>query len=101
MEKRRKRNRTVEQSSMSLSIEETISELGEAEAASHIIELVNDPDTAVQLAAIQTLGKIGSTETKECLEHCLNNPSDAIRQAAEQALHELEVTEDPFSFRVS
>lgn len=55
---------------MSLSIEETISELGKAEAASHIIELVN-------------------------------NPSDAIHQAAEQALHELEVTEDPFSFRVS
>lgn len=87
--------------SISLSIKETISELGEAEAASHIIELVNDPDTDVQLAAIQTLGKIDGTETKECLEHCLNNPSDAIRQAAEQALHGLEVAEDPFSFRVS
>lgn len=86
---------------MSLSIEETISELGEAEATSHIIELVNDPDTDVQLAAIQTLGKIGGTETKECLEHCLNNPSDVIRQAAEQALHGLEVAEAPFSFRVS
>jgi len=60
---------------MSLSIEETISELGKAEATSHIIELVNDPDTDVQLVA--------------------------IRQTAEQALHGLEVTEDPFSFRVS
>ncbi len=76
-------------------------ELGEAEAVSHIMELVNDPDINVQLAAIQTLDKIGGTETKECLEHCLNNPSDVIRQAAEQALHGLEVTEDPLSFRVS
>jgi len=100
MEKRKKRNRTVEQS-ISLSFNKTITELGKAEAASHIIELVNDPDTDVQLSAIQTLGKIGGTETKECLEHCLNNPSDAICQAAEQALHELEVAEAPFSFRVS
>lgn len=61
--------------SISLSIKETISELGKAEATSHTIELVNDPDTDVQLAA--------------------------IRQAAEQALHGLEVAEAPFSFRVS
>ena len=75
------------------------SELGEA-AAPHLIELIKDPDTDVQLAAIQALGKIGGTEAKEHLQHCLNNSSEAIRQAAEQALQELEAGEDPLSFRV-
>ena len=75
------------------------SELGE-EAAPHFIELIKDPDTDVQLAAIQALGKIGDTEAKEHLQHCLNNPSEAIHQAAEQALQELEAGEDPLSFRV-
>ncbi len=74
------------------------SELGEA--APHLIELIKDPDTDVQLAAIQALGKIGGTEAKEHLQHCLNNSSEAIHQAAEQALQELEAGEDPLSFRV-
>lgn len=76
-------------------------ELGEEEAAHHIIGLINDPDADVQLAAIQTLGKIGGSTAKKCLERCLNNPSEAVHQTAEQALHELEIAEDPFSFRVS
>ena len=75
-------------------------ELEEEESVPHIIELVNDPDIDVQLAAIQTLGKIGGAEAKECLKQCLDNTSEAICQAAEQALQELEAGEDPLSFRI-
>ena len=73
-------------------------ELEEEAAVPHLIMLIGDPDTDVQVAAIQALGKIGGTKAKECLEQCLNNISKAVRQAAEQALKELEAKEAPLSF---
>ncbi len=39
-------------------------ELGEEEAVPYLIELVDDSDTEVQLAAIRALGKIGGTEAE-------------------------------------
>ena len=72
-------------------------ESGEEEAVPHLITLIDDPDTDVQLATIQALGKIGGTGAKECLEQCLSNPSEAISQMAEQALQELKAGEDPLS----
>jgi HEAT repeat protein len=74
-------------------------ELGEIEAIPSLIELINDPDTEVQLAAIQALGKIGGSEAKESLEECLNSSNEVICEAAEEALNELEADEDPFSFK--
>lgn len=72
----------------------------EEQAVPHLIKLVNDPDTDVQMAAIRALGKIGGTKAKECLERCLNSAREAIRQAAQQALNELKTKEDPLSFRL-
>jgi HEAT repeat protein len=75
-------------------------ELGEEEAAPHLVKLADDPDVDVQVAALQALGKIGGSEAKECLWKCLNSPSEVICQAAEQALYELEVEGNPFTFSV-
>ena len=72
-------------------------ELGEAEAVAQLIELTDDTDADVQLAAIQALGKIGSNEAKEHLEKCLGHPSEAVHQVAAQALQELEVTTESLS----
>jgi len=74
-------------------------ELGEKEAVPYLIELIDDLDVEVQLAAIRALGEIGGSEAEECLEECQKNPSEEIRLAAEQALNEMEVEEDPFSFK--
>jgi HEAT repeat protein len=63
----------------------------------YLIELVNDSDTEVQLAAIRALGKIGGTEAEECLKRCLNDSSELVQQAAQKALDELGVEEDTFS----
>ncbi len=75
-------------------------ELGEAEAVSHLIKLINDPDADVRMAAIQALGKIGSTQAKECLEQCLDSANEVVCQTAEQVLNELEAQEDPLSYRL-
>lgn len=75
-------------------------ELEEDEAVPQLIELIDDSDIDVQLAAIQSLGKIGGTNAKECLKQCLDSPSVAIHQAAEQALQELAVQEDLSSFSI-
>jgi len=72
--------------------------LEEEEAVPYLIELINDPDIDVQLAAIQALGKIGGTKARECLDQCLSNPSGVISQMAEQVLQELKANEEPFSF---
>jgi len=73
-------------------------EIGEEEAAPHLIELVDDKDIEVQLAAIRALSKIGGTEAKNCLEQCLDDDNETIEQAAEQALYELNEGEEPLSF---
>ena len=72
-------------------------ELGEDIATPYLIEIVNDDDIDVQIAAIQALGKIGNDEAKERLELCLKDKSQAIREAAEQALEDIETLSDPGS----
>lgn len=73
-------------------------ELEKEEAVPHLIELVDDHDADVQMAAIQSLGKIGGTMAKEYLEQYLKSSSEAISQTAEQAMLELETKEDSLSF---
>jgi len=72
-------------------------ELSEEEAVYHLIELTDDSDAEVQIAAVQALGKIGGIEARQQLENCLSGSSEAVCQAATQALHELEVTIEPIS----
>jgi hypothetical protein len=60
-----------------------------------MMELTEDSNAEVQIAAVQALGKIGGSEARGQLENCLSCPSEAVCQAASQALHELEVTIEP------
>ncbi len=72
-------------------------ELGEEEAVFQLVELTDDSDIEVQLAAILALGKIGGSEARQHLERCLESGSEAVSEAAAQALHELEVIVEPLS----
>ena len=71
-------------------------ELEAAEAVSLLIELIDDSDDQVQIAAIETLGLIGGSEASEGLRQCLDSPDEAIRQAAQEALDEIGSWEEPF-----
>ena len=73
-------------------------ELGTQETVPYLINLVNDSDIDIQIAAIQALCKIGGTQAEEFLELCLDNTNEALRQAAEQALNETGRGEDRVSF---
>lgn len=75
-------------------------ELEEETAVSGLIELVDDSDSDVRMAAVQALARIGNAQAKECLQECLESNNETIRQTAEEALSELAAKEeDPLSFR--
>ncbi len=59
-----------------------------------LADLVDDPVTAVKLAAISSLGKIGGAEAKDVLIYCYESPDPVIKKAAFAALKQLETEED-------
>jgi len=65
------------------------------DAVDALVDLVDDPDTTVRLAAISSLGQIGGPEAKDALIYCFESADPAIRKAAESALAEMEAAEDP------
>jgi HEAT repeat protein len=76
-------------------------ELGEEEAVTYLIELIDDPDIDVQMAAIQALGKIGGPRAKNILQNCLKSTKTAISEIASQALDELKANKSPLFFSIS
>ncbi len=75
-------------------------ELEEESAVPRLIELIDDFDTDVQMAAIQALGKIGNLEAKECLQQCLENENELVRETAGQVLNKLVTFQDPLPFQL-
>jgi HEAT repeat protein len=73
-------------------------ELAEPDAVPHLIKLIDDRDTEVQLKAVQMLGKIGGGLARNTLKQCLEDRGGAIHQVAAEALAELEADEDGLSF---
>ena len=72
-------------------------ELGEEEAAPHLIKLIRDSDIHVQLAATKALGRIRGIEEKQAFYRYLPQPDEQASQMVEEAWHELEAEEDsPF-----
>jgi HEAT repeat protein len=71
----------------------------EAEAAvPRLIELTDDVDTEVQLAAIQALGKIGGGQARKCLEGLLSHPRESVCEVAGEAIATLDEMAGPLSF---
>jgi HEAT repeat protein len=73
-------------------------ELEEETAVPPLVELTEDTDTEVQLAAIQALGKIGGGRARKCLESLLGHPRESVRQVAEEAIATLDEMAGPLSF---
>ncbi len=76
-----------------------LGEMGEEGAVSHLIELLGDRDSDVQMAVIRSLGEIGGAQAKKVLQKCLNSDSEAIAEMAEDALEELAAGENPLDFK--
>ena len=69
--------------------------LGEEDTVPHVIALLNDDDSLVQLASVGALGAIGGSLSKRALQQCLLLGDEAIEEAAKNALEEIEFDDDP------
>ncbi len=65
-------------------------ELGEEDVVHHLIPLLEDDDTQVQMAAVSAMANIGGPLAKRALRHCLRNCDDAIKEAVQEALEEMD-----------
>jgi HEAT repeat protein len=61
---------------------------GSAAAVSHLIEIVNDFDVMVRVAALHALGMIGDNSAVATIEKALSSENLAVRIAAHDALKE-------------
>ena len=67
------------------------SELGEEDIVQHLIPLLEDDDTEVQMAAISAMGNIGGTLAKRALRRCMREADDSLRDAIQEALDEMDI----------
>ncbi len=74
--------------------------LGEEDTVPHLMSLLNDDDTQVQLSAVRSLGLIGGDLARRALIQALRRGDDAIEEVAEEALASLVFDEDPLGFRI-
>ena len=73
--------------------------LGDDETVPHLINMLNDPDSQVQLGAVRSLGNIGGELAKRALTQAMKRGDHAMEEAAEQALVSIEFDDDPLGFR--
>ena len=73
--------------------------LGDDEIVPHLINMLNDEDAQVQLAAVRSLGNVGGELAKRALTQAVKRGDHAMEEAAEQALSSIEFDEDPLGFR--
>ena len=73
-------------------------EMDDEEAAPHLIPLLNDDDTQVQLAAVGALGEIGGSLAKKALTRCMRQEDQVLEDAARTALENIKAMEDPLEF---
>jgi HEAT repeat protein len=65
---------------------EILANIGDRAAAQRLIELTNDLEQSVRLAAINALGKIKTETTLRFLIACLQNPDPSVVSTASEAL---------------
>ena len=73
--------------------------LGDESTAPHLIRLLDDEDSEVQIAAVLALGAIGGPLAKRVLRGCLQQDDEALEAAAQTALDAIEFDEDPLGLR--
>ncbi|MCE2404047.1 MAG: HEAT repeat domain-containing protein [Dehalococcoidia bacterium] len=73
-------------------------EIDDEEAAPHLIALLHDDDTQVQLAAVGALGEIGGSLAKKALVRCVKREDPVLEDAARTALENIKTMEDPLGF---
>ena len=69
------------------------SELGEEDMVEHLIPLLEDDDTQVQMAAVSAMGNIGGTLAKRALRRCLRDADETLKEAVQEALDEMDIDE--------
>ena len=72
-------------------------ELADMRATRFVIDMLDDPNMAVRLAAIRSLGQIGGDEAREGLIYALEDKREQIRTAAKAAIEALDAGEDPLA----
>ena len=73
-------------------------EIDDEEAAPHLIALLHDDDTQVQLAAVGALGEIGGSLARKALVRCVKREDPVLEDAARTALENIKTMEDPLGF---
>ena len=68
-------------------------ELGEEDVVQHLIPLLEDDDTQVQMAAVIAMGNIGGTLAKRALQRCMRDADETLREAVQEALEEMDIGE--------
>ena len=64
---------------------------GEEDIVQHLIPLLEDDDTQVQLAAVSAMGNIGGTLAKRALRRCMRDADETLREAVQEALDEMDI----------
>lgn len=72
-------------------------EMSADELTQPVIQLVNDPDREVVLAAVWSLGQIGGPESSRTLKALANGDDEALANAATEALTELSFASNPLN----
>ncbi len=73
--------------------------LGDESSVPHLISLIKDEDSEVQVAAVHSIGNIGGALAKRALQQALRTGEDAVEEAAEEAMANIDFDEDPLGFR--
>ena len=66
-------------------------ELGEEDVVHHLIPLLEDDDSQVQVAAVIAMGNIGGPLAKRALRRCMRNGDESLKEAAQEALEEMDI----------
>lgn len=75
-----------------------LAEIGEEEATTSLVPLIQDSDPQIQAAAIGALGAIGGSLAKNVLTQALQHEDDRIQELAAAALQSMDFDEDPLGF---
>lgn len=72
-------------------------ELALEDALPQLVQMIDDPDLEVRLAAVWALGQIGGKPAAEALTLALQGKNAAMKEAAQEALQEIALSANPLN----